>query len=1177
MNLLIALIVWILRGLFLALLAVARWFGLPGTATRDLPTPGVGLVRGSLRSTCAALLIAGVALISPENAEQKARARAATMHERELALPAVGSSFRIDVADSSYVLRDFTSREVADQLRDWAVLGTLTRLGLPAEKLAQATVGTVPMRFPYLEEMFPFEYGRGRRAIVESGDGARILLFFEADEPDPVATLGRLADRVRMELGELPASVELFEITPALAEGAIHVTRRPSLMRAQLFGAEYGYRQAEVHDLAEFERWLGSVDDVVWAQNKGRSLVLGGRRFERTRERTVTLEDVAVLYRAQVGARAEQRKLELALEAAWKEHTNAFGMFEADGQRVAFEREVERIRASRESDPEPGFSLDPTWRIEPLTVVLEAHAKSPCLGALALAKVSGLRAKPQTPESEQASVSQRHAMDVLFSMLMSGGGETCRELDRVVAPKVREIWQAVAAAHAQGGTAGRRAAAKAADALAYLHTDGQLTEAAKALTQVIADQLRATQQVQCARYDGPREPTRSLRGTRVGMNLFYTDLLAKLWVSLDYKHSAPSLLIAGFQSQPLMDLEPEWAKEQERLRYTRLWFGPKREAHTRAEDDSWIALRHTATRVFAAGSSHGLNGQREEQPSEASRRSFGWWDRHYDDVAEFEPEYALQNQIMKWSVLTEWMAAHSLAPYLDDPAIAVRRDWEFDHWHASSKEPLALRFAHAIELRPRREWVSGTECMDLLGSRSFESVGASWTVEGGVSLAGQSAAKAAPRLALHEPASLRFLRSLGSEEVGANVGTSIKVLPKYAGNGRVVAQGGEAARLRWAGRELPLGKALETSVRPIARGAVTEVRASQRLLGALKARQRGDDVVLAWEESALHAEQRALALGDRVAPQPKALELGDPDLLVKLEQTAGSNVKKAVELLSQTRAKALEEGRLALAQGDLATAAARFRAGHVATPELTLQRALLHIESGAIARGQKQLAQFAELPADVLKTPLVQRLRVAGLDDLEAQRVLQGERVAVADGQLSLHAEPGRSTLVLHVERPLPGRVVELSRRPQLVEQLVSEQPKDHQVLLYLDDSFSLNQQDLAAIGDGAVAELAQQPKVLWEELPITAPLFEPERIVTQGVTYQLVPAPRRARLAAANATYRNVVIVRPQHVNRRCDPSPRSCDPSVENCAPQLPRCPDPMGLGRVGSAEAPQQTPVR
>ncbi len=54
---------------------------------------------------------------------------------------------------------------------------------------------------------------------------------------------------------------------------------------------------------------------------------------------------------------------------------------------------------------------------------------------------------------------------------------------------------------------------------------------------------------QHARYDGP------LAGTEVGMDLFYTDLLAKLW-ALDFEVSAPTKQIEDFQPLLKIDYSP---------------------------------------------------------------------------------------------------------------------------------------------------------------------------------------------------------------------------------------------------------------------------------------------------------------------------------------------------------------------------------------------------------------------------------------------------------------------------------------------------------------------------------------------------------------------------------------------------------------------------------------------
>src|SRR5262249_36501239 len=144
--------------------------------------------------------------------------------------------------------------------------------------------------------------------------------------------------------------------------------------------------------------------------------------------------------------------------------------------------------------------------------------------------------------------------------------------------------------------------------------------------------LQTHHQILCARYDGP------LAGTRVGMNLFYTDLLAKLWEGVDYHHASPGVHVPGFLSTPRMRLEDKWEEETRRLPYTRIWFGPKPDgyAHSKTGDSVWF--EHIATRVFAAGSDPASPGK-EEQPAEGSRRSLTWWDRHYGAVADHEQQY----------------------------------------------------------------------------------------------------------------------------------------------------------------------------------------------------------------------------------------------------------------------------------------------------------------------------------------------------------------------------------------------------------------------------------------------------------------------------------------------------------------------------------------------------------
>ncbi|MBC7973501.1 MAG: hypothetical protein H7138_00845 [Myxococcales bacterium] len=117
---------------------------------------------------------------------------------------AVGESFTVEPPSARY-MRDLDARERREQGRDWAVLATVARLGVTPEQLAAATYELPPARLPYLDELYAFEYGRGRRAYVDD----RVLLFRDHDDPDPQATIGRLADRVRMENGDDFSKVEI--------------------------------------------------------------------------------------------------------------------------------------------------------------------------------------------------------------------------------------------------------------------------------------------------------------------------------------------------------------------------------------------------------------------------------------------------------------------------------------------------------------------------------------------------------------------------------------------------------------------------------------------------------------------------------------------------------------------------------------------------------------------------------------------------------------------------------------------------------------------------------------------------------------------------------------------------------------------------------------------------------
>ncbi|HEY0096872.1 MAG TPA: hypothetical protein VGB96_21270, partial [Archangium sp.] len=305
------------------------------------------------------------------------------------------------------------------------------------------------------------------------------------------------------------------------------------------------------------------------------------------------------------------------------------------------------------------------------------------------------------------------------------------------------------------------------------------------------DHLKAKNAVQCARYNGP------LQGTHVGMNLFYTDLLAKLWL-IDHHHSAPATSVSGFLSLPRVPSSPLSREESKANPSTRLWFGPKQGSYSSGDESRALFFRHVATRVYAAGSNP-LNPGTESTPAEVNRQVIGWWDRHYAEVADFAQEYHLQNEIMKWSILTGWLHSRS-APVQFLSTVHVDKDLTFDRWLEENRE--GLRYQHAIHLLPREQWVEGRECLEMLSS--YPSQIAGYQVTGGVSLGGAKSMESAPRLSKSLDASLRYGHGLQTAKIDGDEELISRALPRFEPGGRVSVTATKGTRTRMNAAEFHL-------------------------------------------------------------------------------------------------------------------------------------------------------------------------------------------------------------------------------------------------------------------------------------------------------------------------------------------------------------------------------------
>ena len=240
----------------------------------------------------------------------------------------------------------------------------------------------------------------------------------------------------------------------------------------------------------------------------------------------------------------------------------------------------------------------------------------------------------------------------------------------------------------------------------------------------LLDALIDRYKFQAARYDG------DLRGTEVGMTLFYTDLLAKL-KALDYWSQSP---VPDFVPMTQVHLSPVYDKELDVLRNTRLWFGPLDQGYQNAGDS--LLFARNSTRIYAASSNPYTPGK-EVEPNAESAYFLGWWNDHYEEVAAYEPEYQRLNEIMKWSLLVTWFnQSGSSASALNLADYKVDHSCWFPQWIHSHPQLRYMNWSRIHFYAPHYKGAK-TETMPLLVSDRYRQNGREEVLMGGVSLASE--------------------------------------------------------------------------------------------------------------------------------------------------------------------------------------------------------------------------------------------------------------------------------------------------------------------------------------------------------------------------------------------------------------------------------------------------------
>lgn len=550
---------------------------------------------------------------------------------------------------------EFSPREEANQMRDWIVHTLLCQSGVSDSLLNNLTFDLPPIRYSYLEPVSNLEYGPTRTRYT--GYNTVLALVPVCDEKTTNDYLAHAADEHRKNQGEIPGTMFVFQYKLDVDAGKAIVKRLSDHACKDFYNEDAGYMEMRVNSLADLEQFLKKTDDLIYANHKSGSLVVGGRKISSRSYGKLTSEDVAAIWQSEQDIAERLARF----ENKWNNVT--YDPYENGAkerlikQMLLEQKELGIVDGS-------GFSLDPSYDFEGLQEKIKEYA-------------------------------------FLLSSDFSSVAQGLREND--IVPLLIAI-------------------------------DKMSKNPSSILHATLLKQLEEDYRFQAARYDG------KLQGTKVGMTLFYTDLIAKLWTQ-NFNNSTPFRQIPEFVADSKLKLPRVYEKESEAYPSDRLWFGPNENKFTFTDSKREVFFSRNASKIFSA-SSNPLEPGKEVNSSAFWSASVTWWNNHYEEVATYEPEYERLNEIMKWSTVISWLNSEqkgSMLNFLRN--VKVERGLWFPDW---AKNNQALRFDDWEEVGFYKKGYKGckTEALPILYTPALNFS----YISGGVSLASKSAIKEMPIL-----------------------------------------------------------------------------------------------------------------------------------------------------------------------------------------------------------------------------------------------------------------------------------------------------------------------------------------------------------------------------------------------------------------------------------------------
>ena len=768
-------------------------------------------------------------------------------------------------------LSRLTQREWRDQMLDWILYTVVSDSGSSLENINHSLFDVPVIRYGYTKPVANFEFGKTRSAVIQDAEGKDLVVAIlpACTAAERLDYLGHIADRHRKDLGEIPGTVVVFEYELGLEDKNARVTRRDNINGQELFQEKCGYYEAKIKTLQDLDQFMGKIDDITFAQIDGTQLAIGGRKIRSQPYRGIRVEDVAAIWQSEEKIQKATESFEAHWKTVWNDYdlrwNTKFRQFTNSAGRPEAKRLAEKIR-------EANNSLKDLYKFR-IKAFVEQHAS----GLTSTSKeffeqhfqeyltiISAQRIDQNNRGIKQGSG---------FSLDPSYDYEGLRAFLKKSEPFFRVFTTDDNPPLTTADIQEAEDALKHNEVLPYLILVDKLKKAS-VYGALVEEVTQGRYKFQSARYDG------YLQGTEVGMVLFYTDLLAKLW-ALDYLGKAPADFIEDFKPFTKLAISTVFYQELAELSSTRLWFGTQDKGFQLADDGKKLLLGRIATRVYAA-SSNPLTPGVEVEPAADSEAFLGWWNDHYEEVAQYEPEYQRLNEIMKWSLLISWLNEGGKGQFLGFlSGVPVKKNNWFPDWTRQQGE---LRFSgwDKIKFYGKGYKDSQTESMPILFSLSYWQAGSDWTLSGGVSLAPKQLFKERPNISwkmgtMSRRSNLNYQEAgLTSSRFGTLGGCQYNIKTLAAGRFSVAAHAKAGTKLRSSMGELA-NLEIERTMVPSTGGLSIQTKAGDINLGKFNITRKANGFSTGWRGRDIDSGE-ILARGLSKESAPDLMLLRNPDV-----------------------------------------------------------------------------------------------------------------------------------------------------------------------------------------------------------------------------------------------------------------------------------------------------------